>query len=59
MLSGCLEREKAPGDLKALLLDVLKAQEDLIFSQQEAMMKLLHENIEQENLISEMMRGNF
>lgn len=56
-LTEHLEIEKSPGDLKTLLLDVYKAQEELIYTQQEAMMRLLNENIEQENFISELMRG--
>ena len=52
-----LERERVPGDLKKILLDVYQAQDTLIYTQQEAMMRLLHENVEQENFISEMMRG--
>ncbi|ARD47557.1 hypothetical protein [Sporosarcina sp. P33] len=51
-----LERDKAPGDLKQLLLDVYQAQDTLICAQQEAMMRLLHENVEQENFINEMTR---
>lgn len=56
-LAQHLERDKAPGNLKQLLLDVYQAQETLIYTQQEAMMRLLHENVEQENFINEMMRG--
>lgn len=52
-----LEREQATGDLKQLLLDVYQAQDTLIYAQQEAMMRLLHENVEQENFINEMMRA--
>lgn len=51
-----LEREKVSGDLKKLLIDVYQAQEDLIYKQQEALMRLLHENTEQENFISELMK---
>lgn len=52
-----LEREKTPGTSAELLQDVLMAQENLIYAQQEVMMRLLHENVEQENFINEMMRG--
>ena len=57
-LTQFLDREKTPGDLKALLLDVYQAQDNLIYAQQEAMMRLLHENTEQENMINELIRGN-
>lgn len=55
-LTDILEREAAPGDLKALLLDVFAAQENMIVAQQEALMRLLHENVEQENMINVMMQ---
>lgn len=42
--------------MKEKLIDVYSAQENLIYAQQEALMKLLHENVEQENFINEMMR---
>lgn len=57
-LSPYLEREKAPGDLKDLLLEVYQAQENLIYAQQEALMRLLHENVEQEAVINELMRDH-
>lgn len=56
-LTTCLERSGAGGSLKEKLIDVYSAQENLIYAQQEALMKLLHENVEQENFISEMMRN--
>lgn len=56
-LTACLERENTGGSLKEKLIDVYSAQENLIYAQQEALMKLLHENVEQENFISEMMRN--
>lgn len=56
-LTACLDRENAGGSLKEKLIDVCSAQESLIHAQQEAMMKLLHENTEQENFINEMMRS--
>lgn len=56
-LTAELEREKTSGTSADLLQDVLTAQENLIYAQQEAMMRLLHENIEQENFINEMMRN--
>lgn len=55
-LTACLDRESTRGSLKEKLIDVYSAQENLIHAQQEAMMKLLHENTEQENMINTMMR---
>ncbi|MEK4025767.1 hypothetical protein [Sporosarcina sp. FSL W7-1283] len=57
-LTEHLERERMSDDLKTSLLDVYKAQDDLIYAQQEAVMRLLHENVEQENMINELLRGN-
>lgn len=51
-----LERPKSEGNLKERLIEVYSAQENLIQAQQEALMKLLHENVEQENMINTMMR---
>lgn len=51
-----LERPKPEGDLKDRLIEVYSAQENLIKAQQEALMKLLHENVEQENMINVMMK---
>lgn len=56
-LTACLERKNTGGSLKEKLIDVYGAQESLIYAQQEALMKLLHENVEQENFINEMMRN--
>lgn len=52
----CIERERKSENLKQALTEVITAQEDLINVQQEAMMHLLHENTEQENMINVMMR---
>lgn len=51
-----MEREKTPGTSAELLLVVLTAQENLITAQQEAMLRLLHENTEQGAVIQELMR---
>ncbi|WP_040759410.1 hypothetical protein [Sporosarcina newyorkensis] len=57
-LTEHLERERMSDDLKTSLLDVYKAQDDLIYAQQEAVMRLLHENVEQENMINELLHNN-
>lgn len=51
-----LESPKPEGGLQERLIEVYSAQEDLIRAQQEAIMRLLHENVEQENMINVMMR---
>ncbi|MEK5069833.1 hypothetical protein [Sporosarcina sp. FSL K6-1508] len=55
-LSEHVLREKVPGDSKALLLNVITAQEDLIHAQNEAMCSLLNETMEQEAIINELMK---
>lgn len=55
-LTHCLDRESASVDLKTSLLDVYGAQEDLIQAQQEALIRLLHENAEQEAFINELLK---
>ncbi len=57
-LTESLIKERKSGSLKTLLLDVYRAQEDLIISQQAALVKLVNENLEQENFISELMHSN-
>ena len=55
-LTRYLDKDEASKDLKQLLIDVFQAQEKLIYTQQEALARLLNENVEQENMINVMMR---
>lgn len=58
VLEDTAREVSSPVNLKTLLLDVYRAQEDLINSQQEAIARLLSENTEQENFITELMLGD-
>lgn len=54
-LSMTVMEEKMNGDTRKILLEVITAQEELIRVSNEAVMKLLNETVEQEQIISGLM----